>query len=332
MDLFIPKKGTKEFLKVQKLLKDSASKLKMEWLYVNRIAIAIVTFLISIFLFVELHATSVNWIYTEPTTDYDIMGGVTGRELEEAMAKTESDNKFLDMFKGNTKTTVQDIQKAMERSSDYADSKDEEISEAAQRVYDKLQKINKEYLGWFEVLLSVVFMIVAYMAPIWIMYFQLKMRQMEMEDEVMQFQTIILMLMRIERVNVEIILEWLERYANIFKEPISRCVNNYEAGAWEALEELKNETNYQQFIRIVESLQAAVEKIPIRDAFDELDSERDYYQAKRRESNDRLIAKKARIGKIIGFSPMVVMFVGYLIVPLVVIGLTSMTSSMASLQ
>ena len=304
----------------------------MEWLYVSRITIAILTFLISIFLFVELHITSINWIYTEPTTDYDIMGGVTGSELQEAMAKTESDNKFLDMFRGNTKTTVQDIQKAMERSKDYADSDEEEIETSAKRVYDKLQKVNKEYLGWFEVLLAVVFMIVAYMAPIWIMYFQLKMRQMEMEDEVMQFQTIILMLMRIERVNVEIILEWLERYANIFKEPISRCVNNYEAGAWEALEELKNATNYQQFIRIVESLQAAVEKIPIRDAFDELDSERDYYQAKRRESNDRLIAKKARIGKLIGFTPMVVMFVGYLIVPLVVIGLTSMTSSMASLQ
>ena len=332
VDLFIPKKGTKDFIKVQKLLKDSASKLKMEWLYVNRITIAILTFLISIFLFVELHITSINWIYTEPTTDYDIMGGVTGSELQEAMAKTESDNKFLDMFRGNTKTTVQDIQKAMERSKDYADSDEEEIETSAKRVYDKLQKVNKEYLGWFEVLLAVVFMIVAYMAPIWIMYFQLKMRQMEMEDEVMQFQTIILMLMRIERVNVEIILEWLERYANIFKEPISRCVNNYEAGAWEALEELKNATNYQQFIRIVESLQAAVEKIPIRDAFDELDSERDYYQAKRRESNDRLIAKKARIGKLIGFTPMVVMFVGYLIVPLVVIGLTSMTSSMASLQ
>ena len=332
VDLFIPKKGTKDYIKVQKLLKDSASKLKMEWLYVNRITIAIITFIISIFLFYQLHATAVNWIYTEPTTDYDIMGGVTGNELTEAMAKTESDNKFLDMFRGNTKTTVADIQKAMERSKDYADSDDEEIQKAAERVYEKLQKVNKEYLGWFEVLLAVVFMIIAYMTPIWIMYFQLKMRQMEMEDEVMQFQTIILMLMRIERVNVEIILEWLERYANIFKEPIARCVNNYEAGAWEALEELKNEVNYQQFIRIVESLQAAVEKIPIRDAFDELDSERDYYQAKRRESNDRLIAKKARIGKVIGFAPMVVMFVGYLIVPLVFIGLTSMSSSMASLK
>ena len=332
VDLFIPKKGTKDFLKVQKLLKDSASKLKMEWLYVNRITIAIVTFLLSIFLFVELHITAVNWIYTEPTTDYDIMGGLTGQELAKAKALTESDNKFLNMFKGKKDTKEKDIKRAMQKSKDYADSTDEEIDTAAKRVYEKLQKINKEYLGWFEVLLAVVFMIIAYMSPIWLMYFQLKMRLMEMEDEVMQFQTIILMLMRIERVNVEIILEWLERYANIFKEPISRCVNNYEAGAWEALEELKNETTYQQFIRIVESLQAAVEKIPISDAFDELDSERDYYQAKRRESNDRLISRKAMIGKVIGFAPMVVMFVGYLIIPLVFIGLTSMSSSMASLK
>ena len=220
----------------------------------------------------------------------------------------------------------------MEKSDDYKDSKEEEIKKASARVYNKLQKVNKEVLGWFEVLLSVVFMVLAYMSPIWLMMFQYKMRLMEMEDEVMQFQTIILMLMRIERVNVEIILEWLERYANIFKEPISRCVNNYESGAWEALEVLRNETNYPLFIRIVESLQAAVEKIPIRDAFDELDSDRDYYQAKRRESNDRLISRKAMIGKVIGFAPMVVMFVGYLIVPLVFIGLTSMSSSMTSIQ
>ena len=153
-----------------------------------------------------------------------------------------------------------------------------------------------------------------------------------MEDEVMQFQTIILMLMKIERVNVEMILEWLERYANIFKAPITKCVNNYESGAWEALEELKNDVSYPQFIRIVESLQAAVEKIPIREAFDELDSERNYYQEKRKDSNERLISRKGLIGKGIGFAPMICLFVGYLIVPLVVIGLMSMTSSFATMS
>ena len=375
VNLFLPKKGTKEYINVQKLLKDSASKLKMEWLYTNRITLGIVTFVLSVAMFYGLHVVSTNWTYTEPTSEYNLMGGMTGNELIKAMILTVSDNQFLDMFKGKKDTTVNDIKKAITKSKGYnklnakelekvinnvyenirksnsevlitkesiknalndwegyENATDEEIDKAAQRIYEKLQKVNNEYLGWFEVLLSVGFMIIAYMSPIWLMHFQLKMRQMEMEDEVMQFQTIILMLMRIERVNVEIILEWLERYANIFKEPISKCVNNYESGAWAALEVLRNETNYQLFIRIVESLQAAVEKIPIRDAFDELDSERDYYQEKRKESNNRLIARKALIGKVIGFAPMVVMFVGYLIVPLVFIGLTSMTNSMGSIK
>ena len=332
VDMFLPKDGSKEYLKVQKLLKDSASKLKMEWLYVNRLVTAIVVCIVSLFLMIQLHQVAINWVYTEPTSEYDLLGGLTDKDMKTAMELTESDNQFLDMFRGKLDTTVEDIEFAMSRSQDYEDAEDDEIATAAERVFEKLQKVNSEYLKWFEVLMSLVFMVLGYMSPVWLLYFQLKMRQMEMEDEVMQFQTIILMLMRIERVNVEIILEWLERYSDIFREPISRCVNNYEAGAWEALEVLKNETNFPLFIRIVESLQAAVEKIPIVDAFDELDSERDYYQAKRQESNERLIKRKGMIGKVIGFAPMVVMFVGYLIIPLVYIGLTSMSSSMASIS
>ena len=97
------------------------------------------------------------------------------------------------------------------------------------------------------------------------------------------------------------------------------------------MEAMKEEVNYVPMIRIIESLQAAVEKIPITDAFDELDSERDYYQEKRKESNERLIKRKGMIGKAIGFAPMVCLFVGYLIVPLVFIGLTSMSSSFGSM-
>ena len=335
VNLFLPKKGTKEYIKIQKLLKDSASKLKMEWLYVNRIAIALATFVVSLFLMIQLHHVAINWVYTEPTNQYNQLAGLTGRELIEAQHLTEIDNKILDKFRGNLKTTEQDIEREVRRSKDFEELKEEEITGengAVKRIYNKLKTVNSESLQWFETLMAVVFMIIGYLSPVLLLKFQYKMRLMEMEDEVMQFQTIILMLMRIERVNVEIILEWLERYSNIFREPISKCVNNYESGAWEALEVLRNETNYPLFIRIVESLQAAVEKIPIIDAFDELDSERDYYQAKRRESNERLIARKGRIGKLIGFAPMVVMFVGYLIIPLVAIGLTSMSSSMTSMS
>ena len=73
VDLFIPKEGTKEYRKVGQLLKDSASHLKIEWLYINRICLFIATFIVSIIVFAQLHAVAINYIYTEPTTDYDII-------------------------------------------------------------------------------------------------------------------------------------------------------------------------------------------------------------------------------------------------------------------
>ena len=332
IDLFLPKQGTKEHRKVSQMLKDSASPLKIEWLYTNRVALAIVTCLVSIVIFSYLHIIAIDYVYNEPTSDYDLIGGLSEKDKKSAMEVTKIHNKFLDKFRGQIGVTQEQIEFEMRRSTDYFNAKDEEIQKNAKQIYEKLMIVNQEFMQWYELLLAFVFAIVGYMGPVWLLFFQVKMRQLEMEDEVMQFQTIILMLMRIERVNVEIILEWLERYANIFKPVLTKCINNYEAGAWEALEEMKNEVSYQQFIRIAESLQAAVEKIPIRDAFDELDSEREYYQEKRKESNDRLISRKAMIGKAIGFAPMVSMFVGYLIIPLVFVGFTSMGNSFSSMQ
>ncbi len=334
IDLFIPNKGTKEYRTLIKNMKDAASKDKIEWIYINRIALCIAIFIVSVFLIGQLHQITINNVYTDPTVTFNVLGEMSDKDKKTAMELTESDNQYIRKLKGNSKITQADVEKAMKSgkiNKDYLSSKDAEIETAAKRILGKIETVNTEKMQWFEFLIAMVLGIIAYNSPIWLLKFQAKMREMEMEDEVMQFNTIILMLMKIERVNVEIILEWLERYANIFKEPISKCVNNYESGAWEALEQLKEDVTYQPLIRIVESLQAAVEKIPIADAFDELDTERDYYQEKRKESNERLIAKKGKIGKAIGFAPMVILFVGYLIVPLVFIGLTSMTETFDSM-
>ena len=332
VDLFIPKDGTKERRKIKEALKAAASKQKIEWLYINRLVLTVVVFFASIVIFIMLHNVQINYIYTEPTTDYDLIGEMNDRDYRKAMETTETHNYFLDMFRGHLDTTQEDIEKAMRRSTYYRDADDETITSNATQILDKLQTVNAEYLKWFEILIAMVFAIIGYAAPMLMLKFQVIIRKMAMEDEVMQYQTIILMLMRLERVDVEMILEWMERYADIFKEPISRCLNDYESGSWEALEEMKGEISFQPLIRIIESLQTAVEKVPIREAFDELDSDREYYQDKRKEANERLISKKGMMGRAIGFTPLIGIFVGYLVVPLVLIGLTSMTSSFATIQ
>ena len=331
INCFVPKPGSKDYRKMQTLMKDAASKAKMEWIYINRLLLAIITFVCSIIFFIILHKVAINYVYTNPTTRQTIIGALSEANQKKAEDLTKQDNYFIDRLKGDLKITQSRVQREM-INSPYYDDGDENLETDAERIMKKLKIVNSEQMQWFEVLLACGFTLIGYMAPVWMMYFQKFMRKLEMENEVMQFQTIILMLMKIERINVEMILEWLERYANIFKEPISRCVNNYEAGAWEALEELKNSVTNQDMIRIVESLQAAVEKIPIREAFDELDADRDYHQEKRKDTNEQLVSRKGLIGKGVGFAPMVCLFVGYLIIPLVVIGLTTMTTTFSQLS
>lgn len=332
VDLFVPKKGTKEERKINEIMKAAASKQKVEWLYVNRLVLTVVGFLITFVLCLQMHKIAVDYVYTQPVGDYDIVGQMSTQDAVKGEKITENDNLYLKRYKGNNTITADMLKKEIKKDKFYADAADVVIDEAATRIYEKLQVLNNEYLQWYEILISLVVGVISFYGPIALLKFQKRMRDLEMEDEVMQFQTIIMMLMKIERVNVEIILEWMERYSNIFRGPISKCVNNYESGAWESLEQLKTDVSYMPLIRIIESLQAAVEKIPIADAFDELDTERAYYQEKRKDSNERLISKKGMIGKGIGFAPMIVLFVGYLIIPLVLIGMTSMLESFSNMS
>ena len=331
IDKIVPKDGTKEYRLKIKLMKESATKLKMEWLYIDRCAYAILGFLVTAFIFWQLHILTIDFIKNEPRADYDLLGMMSAKEERKATKELEIHNKYLEKYQSNKGTTEDMILKDLQKDEYYSTATDEEIAETAKWIYDDLKTMQNEYFKAFELLIAFGVGTIAYYGPIWLLMFQKMMRQMEMENEVMQFQTIILMLMKIERVNVEMILEWLERYSNIYREPISKCVNNFESGPWEALEELKNDVAFPQLIRIVESLQSAVEKIPIRQAFDELDTERAYYQEKRKESNERLISRKSLIGKVVGFAPMVAMFVGYLIAPLCVIGLLSMTDAFSNM-
>lgn len=364
VDRLMPTPGSMDYAKQNQLLIDTNSGLKLEWVYVNRIITAIACFCAMLAMCGYLHWFSLNNIYSEATTESASFGSMSEAETKKALELTKSDNEAIKKIQGKykgkqrlTELEVKMLKQEYNQSHQYSDfetyfvakyqnkayteeevatfllqstdltnkyGSEEEAKAAAVRILDKVEKINNEYIKPVEIVICIVVGVVGYFVPMLILKFQRKMRELERENEVMQFQTLILMLMRIERISVETILEWLERFANIFKPSISTCVNNFEAGGWKALEQLKDETNYQPFIRIVENLQSAVDKIPILDAFDELESERSFFQEKRKEANERLIAKKSMYGKVIGFAPMIGLFVGYLIVPLIYVSMTFM--------
>jgi len=367
VDRLMPQTGTVEYGKQNQLLIDTNSNLKLEHLYVNRIVVAILCGLAMLAMCGYLHWFSIDKIYNKETTTSDSFGALSEDEKAQAMELTKADNeainKLMKEYKNKEHVPDTEVQMMKNQYGDdfdayfvakYKDKKysteevvqmlvestdltnqyktEEEARAAAERIIEKMETVKNEYIKPLEVVICMITAVIGYFVPMLILKFQRKMRELERENEVMQFQTLILMLMRIERISVETILEWLERFANIFKPAISTCVNNFEAGGYEALEELKENSTYQPFIRIVENLQSAVDKIPIVDAFDELESERAFFQEKRKEANERLITKKSMYGKVIGFAPMISLFVGYLIVPLIYVSIVYMGEYMTQMS
>lgn len=209
---------------------------------------------------------------------------------------------------------------------------DEALRADAQRIIGKLEKLDRQYVKWWQALLTVLAGWVGYWAPVGIRLFQRKMRQMEMKHEVDQLQAVIAMLADMDRMSVEHLLIWMEQFARVFEEPLQTCLLHFDQGAEQALEQLKEDAPFQPFVRMVEKLELAASTLPIRKAFDDLESEYVYAQEERKQEYERLIEHKAGWGRMIGFTPMMALIFGYLVIPLIVVSLNQMSVYYEQLQ
>lgn len=318
VNAFMPAENTKKYIRKSQNIKGINAYLTMEWFYVNKFTYAILAFVITLVIALNMHYIDVQSVYTNLEQEFISLGQLSEEDQKAAEAYSEKDAEVVKELKNRGELTDEDIKAALEKAGQT--STDEDV----ERVKNKISNVKSSFLKFWEVIIAVLIGWIAYFVPDLILIVKNKIREMEKEDEIMQFQSIILMLMYIERVDVQTILEWLERYSYAYKEPIATALNNYEAGAVEALEELKEAVPHKDFKRIVEGLISAVERIPIRDAFDELETERSFYYERRKEANERLIQKKYTYGKALGFAPMIILIAGYFVGPLMVVSVMQM--------
>lgn len=322
---FMPGEHTRKYKKLSDTIKSVSHNLTLEWFYVNKIVYALIGFIVIILLCVSVHSIDLKGAYTKLSEEFLGLGQMSDSDYAAAQKQAEADAKVVKYLKGVPNPTNQQIEDAMKQFD--IPTTDGDIA----RIKGKLADVGNSYLKFWEVLIALAVAMLCFVVPDVITRVKAAIRAMEREDEVMQFQSIILMLMYIERVDVQTILEWLERYSYAYRDVIGTALNNYEAGAAEALTELKDAVPSPEFRRMVEALISSVERIPIRDAFDELETERVFQYNKRKDANERMVSKKAQIGKAIGFTPMVILIGGYFVGPLMIVSVFQMMASFSQL-
>jgi len=320
VDALIPAEYTTKRKKKVEIIKSTNSFLTLEWFYVNKVAAVVIGFVLSLTLILNMHHIDFNAVFTQIGQEFTGLGKLSEEDAAAAQSLAAHDAEYIEEYRKDSSITKEQIKNDIE-------SKEGQVTDAqVDRIYDKVTSVQGIYLKYWELLISLAVGFAAYFIPDILLFIRNKMREMEKDNEIMQFQSIILMLMYIERIDVQTILEWLERYSYAFKDAIATALNNYEAGASDALEDLKDRVPNKDFKRIVDGLISSVERIPIREAFDELETERNFYYEKRKDSNERLINKKVSMGKAIGFTPMIILIAGYFVGPLMIVSIMQMAN------
>ncbi len=198
-------------------------------------------------------------------------------------------------------------------------------SQVTDEVFERIAEYRDVYYRWWFLLISILGYFAGYYLPFFILQYKLRIVKMDMEDEVIQYQTIVLILMHVDGMLVDTVLDWLERFSFCFRQSIQECIINLEYSSSKALQKMKNQETFPPFRRFVDNL-LMVEDEDILTAFSEIETDREYYKEKRKTDNEIISTQKAEVGKIVAFIPLILTLVVYMIVPFALYSMEMMKS------
>lgn len=184
-------------------------------------------------------------------------------------------------------------------------------------IASRVTKYESEYYKWYELLLAFAVGAMSFMIPNIYLGGKERSRRWQLQDEVDGYNTSVMMLSQMERISVYEILDWMHRDSYIFRDLLSDCLLNYEAGAYDALEVLKGEVNYEPMEHLIERLQEAAEQISVKKAFDDMKMQRDFTISDRKEHYEKVTSEKVAIARWAGCTPGIATLVIYLFVPFI---------------
>lgn len=192
-------------------------------------------------------------------------------------------------------------------------------------VLSKYQKYTSTYFHWWFMLIALLVAVAVFNMPMVFLHIKEADLQVVMQNEVLQYYSIILLLIYFENVNALTILEWLNIFAEIFESSISKCITEFTMDEKGALQKLYDSEPFEEFQRIVENLMM-VDDVGVLQAFNELAATRKSNQETRSQDNKNVVAAHVARENLIMQIPLYTVVGGYLVIPMITQALSQMSA------
>ncbi len=318
-------KHEKKMYEIKDILKRIGESISPRQLLLKRMIFSAGVCLASILFVIYLHEVNQkNILYSVNS----LPDGIMSVNAASAKAIRETIISYVGIYKNKEVINQEELlNRLTEEGTFYNSSVNEAI---AQEVINRVELYHEEYFSWYELLSCIAASIIAYFIPFWMLLYKKKVLQLNMEDEVNQLNSIIYMLMYSDHITVKELLEEMELFAEVFRQTIQECINDYSSGDIEALEQMKEKEAFGPFIRLTDNL-IRCDSIAIYKAFDEIASDRENYHERRKLENEISVQKRADRAQFISWIPAVLIIV-YLIIPLLVTSLEALNTFKEMMQ
>lgn len=236
---------------------------------------------------------------------------ISTQEYEEQMEAAA--RMYVDALKHEEKIDAEAVQREIMENTPVKRPQMAQL--VVQAVVEKINTYNDVYYRWWYMLIAAVVMALGYKLPMFMLDYRIKTIRMGMEDEVVQYQTIVMMLMHTDNITVKIMLEWIERFAYCFKESINACINELPHDEEKALKKLRDSETFHPFKRFINNF-LCIDKQGIVAAFDEIVQDHENAIEDRKTDNEIITEKKAMRATFICVIPGVIEIAMYLIYPI----------------
>lgn len=333
INYFIPNENSPLYHRKKNLLERAMVFERIEYHYTKKMVFAALFGFVSFVFILAFLFISRNQILRSPVPDRNFLGGeLSPKALERANYLRDVDNEIISefyAFESNHKSDMKDsgIEKVDIIKGlllDKYEISKEDIEYHSSRIEEKINKLNSSRFYFIHVIIIYLCVVSGYFIPDLNLLILHGLIKIDMVSEVVKFQIIVSILIHVGTMDVEMLLEWLERFSYVYRKPIQRALMELDSGSYMALERLKMSSDYYEFQNLIQHLISCVEDLSLEEAFGEFEDEKQYYAQKRYDENMRVVESKINIGKIFGFLPVYSLIILYFILPLIYVSVNEL--------
>lgn len=185
---------------------------------------------------------------------------------------------------------------------------------AADRIIEKLATLSK-LNPWLIVLIAFLSMMVGYQVPNIALNMTLILsRRAMIEDEVIGYYTVVMLLVNHSVSNVNMLMNWLKNFADIYRVRFQQCLDNLSEKEITSMQDM---VDNKELKRLMSSILMAFKGTDLKSAFAGIEQRYEFQEDLRRVINQRIIKYRVMCSELLSWSAMGTTFVLYILSPMI---------------